>query len=161
MRYSREIPNYTHRATIASASISGPGDVSHFISVYRTSCLVYSKGVVYTSMSIVVLCLFQGRVRLRRPTRLPQVLQLSSLFVEVSRPIHMPPHPFPRHFSKHICYCCVRSLLVCPNTTTQEAIDKTSSCLSPATTTTATTTTTTTTTRVTRPLCLVTAHHSA
>jgi hypothetical protein len=48
--------------------------LSHFISVCWTSCLVYSKGVVYTSISIVVLCLFQGRVRLRCPTRhLPQV----------------------------------------------------------------------------------------
>jgi hypothetical protein len=81
--------------------------VSHFISVYWTSCLVYSKGVVYTSISIATLCLFQGHVRLRRPTRLPQVLQLSSLSVEVSQPIHTPPHLFPRHFSTRVCYRCI------------------------------------------------------
>jgi hypothetical protein len=107
--------------------------LSHFISVCGTSCLVYSKGVVYTSISIVALCLFQGRVHLRCPTRhLPQVYsRRASLlkFAAYSHATSSVPTPL-LHTHLRLLSLPSSSLLVCPKTpniTTQEAIDKTSS----------------------------------
>jgi hypothetical protein len=55
---------------------------------------------MYTSMSIDCCVCLPIHVCPRCPTRhLPQVLQSLNLSVEVSQPIHTPPHPFPRHFS--------------------------------------------------------------
>jgi hypothetical protein len=79
--------------------------IMYLISFPCIGPLVQYKGVVYTSISIVVVSLPRSCASASSQSRhLPQVYSRRAS-VEVRGPIHTPPHPFPRHFSTRICVC--------------------------------------------------------